>query len=113
MTRETHDSLLQGFAGVIFQLDAASRQFDTAPEQSKKKLETALDRADQTMREARHVLSTMRLPALEDKTLPEALQETAASLKEHGKVAFQLKVRGRVEPLPYERQANIYLIGRE
>jgi signal transduction histidine kinase len=113
MTREIHDSLLQGFAGVIFQLDAAWRQFDSAPEQSKQTLESALDRADQAMREARHVLSTMRQPALEDRSLPEAIQEIGKKATDGTAMSFSLKVKGAVEPLAYETQANLYLIGRE
>jgi signal transduction histidine kinase/ligand-binding sensor domain-containing protein len=113
VARELHDSLLQGFAGVVFQLDGAWRQFDTDPEQSKLRLEGALDRADQAMREAREVLSTMRLPALDDHTLPEALAETGAKLTQDTQTAFYAKVKGIVVPLRYEVQANVFLIGRE
>jgi signal transduction histidine kinase len=113
MTREIHDSLLQGFTGVVFQLDAAARQFDIDPEQSKRKLEGALDRADQAMREAREVLSTMRLPALEDHTLAEALAGTGTKLTQDTGAAFYWKVAGRLEPLRYEAQAAMFLIGRE
>ncbi|PWT84122.1 MAG: hypothetical protein C5B56_16135 [Proteobacteria bacterium] len=113
VTREIHDSLLQGFTGVIYQLDAAARQFDTDPAQSKLKLESALDRADEALREAREMLSTMRLPALENHPLPEALAETGAKLTENTGTSFQWKVTGTVEPLRYEAQANLFLIGRE
>lgn len=113
MTREIHDSLLQGFAGVVYQLDAAARQFDAAPAESRKKLDRALDLADQALREAREVLSTMRLPALEDRTLPEALGAACAPVAEEAGMEFSLKVRGRVTPLPYEVQAGLFLIGRE
>ena len=47
-SRELHDSLLQGFSGVVYLLEAAARQFDTAPEISKQRLERALDQADQS-----------------------------------------------------------------
>jgi signal transduction histidine kinase/ligand-binding sensor domain-containing protein len=113
VTREIHDSLLQGFAGVVYQLDAAARQFDTAPSESRKKLERALDLADQALREAREVLSTMRLTALEDRTLPEALARICRPVAEDSGVAFSLKTKGGVEPLPYEAQAALFLIGRE
>jgi streptogramin lyase/two-component sensor histidine kinase len=113
VTREIHDSLLQGFTGVVYQLDAAARQFDTDPAQCKLKLESALDRADEALREAREVLSTMRLPALETHTLPEALAETGAKLTENTAASFHGEVAGPVEPLRYEVQANLFLIGRE
>lgn len=113
MTREIHDSLLQGFAGVVYQLDAAARQFDTQPAESRKKLDRALDLADQALREAREVLSTMRLTAIEDRTLPEALAGACAPLAEEAGAAFSLKIKGQVDPLPYEMQAALFLIGRE
>jgi signal transduction histidine kinase len=113
MTRDIHDSLLQGFAGVVYQLDAASRQFGSSPEQSKQSLDRALDLGDQALREARELLSTLRLTPLEEHTLPEALEKTAVRLAEAAGADFQLKVKGRVEPLPYKVQAAMYLIGRE
>jgi signal transduction histidine kinase/ligand-binding sensor domain-containing protein len=113
LTRELHDSLLQGFVGVVYQLEAVARQFDTAPEASKQRLERAIDQADQALLEARRTILSMRLPALEHSTLPEALSAIAARLTEGTSVVFRLDVKGRVRQLPYDAQANVYLIGRE
>jgi signal transduction histidine kinase len=113
LTRELHDSLLQGFAGVVYQLEAVARQFDTAPEAGKQRLERAIDLADQALLEARRTILSMRLPALEHSTLPEALSAIAARLTEGTSVVFRLDVKGRVRHLPYDAQANVYLIGRE
>ena len=113
LTRELHDSLLQGFAGVVYQLEAAARQLDTAPEAGKQRLERAIDQADQTLQEARLTILSMRLPELENSTLPEALSAIAARLTEGTPVVFRLEVKGRVRQLPYDAQANVYLIGRE
>ncbi len=113
VTREIHDSLLQGFAGVVFQLYAASRQFDSNPQQSKEKLDRALDQADTSLREARQMMMDMRLPVLEDRTLPDALAEVGANAVAETSVAFQLKTKGRVAPLAYSAQAAMFLIGRE
>ena len=46
LTREIHDSLMQGFAGVVYQLEAVVRQIDSAPQASKQRLERAIDQAD-------------------------------------------------------------------
>jgi signal transduction histidine kinase/ligand-binding sensor domain-containing protein len=112
-TRELHDSLLQGFAGVVYQLEAAARQFESAPETSKQRLERAIDQADQSLQEARRTILSMRLPALESSTLPEALSAIAARLTGGTSILFHLEVKGRVRHLPYDAQANMYLIGRE
>src|SRR5207253_1601084 len=65
VTREIHDSLLQGFAGVVYQLYAVSRRVEADPKGSKDKLDRTLQQADQCMREARQMLMDMRLPVLE------------------------------------------------
>jgi len=113
VSRELHDSLLQGFAGVVFLLEAAVRQFDAAPEASRRRLEKALDQADQSIREARQMISSMRIPALENSTLPEALEATVTQMVSGIAVDFQFEVKGRVRQGPYEVEANVFLIVRE
>jgi signal transduction histidine kinase/ligand-binding sensor domain-containing protein len=113
VTREIHDTLLQGFAGVVYQLEAASRQFETRPADSRQRLERAISQADTALTEARRTLQDMRLPVLEDRTLPEALEEAGAQAAAGLPAAFQVRVKGRVTPLPYPAQAAMFLIGRE
>jgi signal transduction histidine kinase len=113
LTREIHDSLLQGFAGVVFQLDAASRQFSSHPELSKERLDRALEQADQSLREARQMLLDMRLPILEGRTLAEALAEVGEKATSGRSTGFSLKCRGKEKPLPYPALAALFLIGRE
>ena len=101
------------FRSVVYQLEAVARQFETAPAASKQRLERAIEQADHSLEEARRTISAMRLPALENSTLPEALSAIAAQLTEDTSTAFRLEVKGRVYQLPYDKQANVYLIGRE
>jgi ligand-binding sensor domain-containing protein/anti-sigma regulatory factor (Ser/Thr protein kinase) len=113
VTRELHDSLLQGFSGVVYQLEAAARLFESNPELSKERLEHAINQADQSLGETRRTIMSMRLPALEDHTLPEALSAIGAQLTKGTPSTFHLTVRGLVRQLRYDVQANLYLIGRE
>jgi signal transduction histidine kinase len=113
LSRELHDSLLQGFAAVVYQLEAAVRQFDSAPETSKQRLRRALDQADQSLQEGRSAIQSMRLSALENKTLPEALSAVAARLTEGTSIHFRLEVKGRMHHPSYDAQAGLYMIGRE
>jgi signal transduction histidine kinase len=112
-SRELHDSLLQGFAGVVFLLEAASRQFSTAPELSKQRLDRAVEQADQSLREAREMIASMRIPALENHTLAEALRTTVEQMVSGIEVNFQLQIRGREQQAPYNVEANLYMLGRE
>lgn len=113
LTREIHDSLLQGFAGVALQLHAASRQFSSHPDLSKERLDRALEQADQSLREARQMLLDMRLPILEGRSLAEAIGEVGGNATRGTSIAFHLKSRGKEKPLPYPAQAALFLIGRE
>ncbi len=113
VTREIHDSLLQGFAGVVLQLDAASRLFQSNPAASKERLDRALDQADESLREARLMLSDLRLPILEGRTLSEALADAGETVTRGTSIGFSLKVRGNERTLSYGAQVALYLIGRE
>jgi signal transduction histidine kinase len=113
VARELHDTLLQGFAGVVFLLNAAARQFDTAPEKCRKSLEHAIDQSEQSLREARQALSSMRLSLLEDHTLPEALAQAGKQIVTGVPIRFHLEVKGQHRQLPYETDANLFIIGRE
>jgi signal transduction histidine kinase len=113
LTRELHDTVLQGFAGVVYQLEAASRQLVTSPDSGKLRIDRALEQADQSLREAREALSCLRLSALQDKSLPEALKVAGGQILEGTGISFEINVRGKARELPYEAQATIYIIARE
>jgi len=113
LMRELHDTVLQGFAGVIYQMEAAARQLDTSPEDSKRRLYRALEQADQSLKEARQALSSMRLSALESNTLPEALAIVGKEIVDGTSIRFDVDVSGTVRQLPYDVEANLYLIARE
>jgi signal transduction histidine kinase/ligand-binding sensor domain-containing protein len=112
-SRELHDSLLQGFSGVVYLLEAAARQFEAAPAASKQRLERALDQADQSLREARQMIVSMRIPALDNSTLPEALRETIGPMLSGMPVDYQFDFKGFERRAPYEVEANLFLIARE
>jgi signal transduction histidine kinase len=112
-SRELHDSLLQGFSGVVYLLEAAARQFDAAPDLSKQRLERALDQADQSLREARQMIVSMRIPALDNSTLPEALRAITTDMMAELPLEFQFELKGRVHQGPYDVEANLFLIARE
>jgi signal transduction histidine kinase len=113
LTRDLHDTLLQGFAGVVYQLEAASRQMANEPELGRARLSKALEQADQSLFEARQALSSMRLPALEGRSLAEALQAAGEQITVDTPIRFELTVRGRARELSYELQACLFSIGRE
>ena len=98
---------------MVYLLEAASRQFEVAPELSRQGLERALDQADQSLREARQMIVSMRIPALENNTLPDALRQTIAQMMADLPVDYQFEVSGRVRQGHYNVEANLFLIARE
>ncbi|HUP04010.1 MAG TPA: two-component regulator propeller domain-containing protein, partial [Bryobacteraceae bacterium] len=113
MTRELHDSLLQGFSGVVFQLEAVTRLFDSNPVEGKRRLDRAIEHADQSLHEARRAIMNMHLPELEGASLSDALQAAGARAVEGSAFSFHFAARGHVRELPYDVQAALYLVGRE
>ena len=113
LSRELHDTLLQGFAGVVYQLEAATRQMETQPEAGRRRLAQALEQADRSLREARQALSCMRLTDLENSTLAEAVRRAGERIVDGSSIEFQMEVTGRSRELPYDVQANLFVIARE
>jgi len=113
LARELHDTLLQGFTGVVFQLEAASRQLIGSPEAGRRRIDLALEQADQSLKDARLALSAMRMSTLENTTLPEAIAAAARQVVDGTSIHFHMEVRGTVRTLPYEVQFNLFVIARE
>ena len=65
------------------------------------------------MAEARRAISLMRLPALENQSLSEALADTANKLAEGTNLKIEINVVRQINTLPYRTQANLLIIGRE
>lgn len=70
MAREIHDTLAQGFTGIITQLEAAESTGDW-----KHRVEIAARLARENLAEARRSVNALRPPQLENAGLPEALAE--------------------------------------
>ena len=113
VTRELHDTLLQGFAGVVYQLEAARRQLTNSPAAGRQRIERALEQADQSLKEAREALSCIRLSALENCSLPEALGTAARQILDGTGIHFDMGVTGRARELPYDVQATLFIVARE
>jgi ligand-binding sensor domain-containing protein/signal transduction histidine kinase len=113
LTREVHDTVLQGFAGVLYQLQGASSQFYSAPELARQKLDRALDQADEALREARETLSFMRLSTIENSTLVDALSVAGKKLTEETSIEFCMHVTGEIRKLRHDLQFNLYILARE
>src|SRR5262249_17268771 len=69
IARELHDSLLQGFQGLMFRLQAVRDLLPDRPSEAVEELEGALDRADKAIIEGREAVSDLRAAAVTESDL--------------------------------------------
>jgi len=75
MARELHDTLAQGLAGLILQLEAADSHLESGnPIRAQGVVQQAMQRARTTLQEARRAIQSLRPAALEQGDLMDALR---------------------------------------
>jgi signal transduction histidine kinase/FixJ family two-component response regulator len=114
MAREIHDTLAQGFIGVIVQLEAVADAISRSePKKVNKCLQRAADLARRSLNEARRSVHALRPEALEHVNFWEALKgiikNTAAATPIHTKS----KLRGKLPQLHLAWQEDLMRIGQE
>ncbi|OKI37622.1 hypothetical protein A6A25_18835 [Saccharothrix sp. CB00851] len=105
LAREIHDTLAQGFAGIITQLQA--------DENPPRHVETALRLARENLAEARRSVHALRPPALVDANLPDALAEVTAGWTDQTGVAASLHTTGAARALHPEVEVTLLRAAQE
>ena len=111
LAAEIHDTLAQGLAGIIAQLQAGTSTADPAP--AGEHLDRAAALARHSLGEARRSVHNLVPAALEEDDLPGALKKTVAGWAERTSVRAQFTVTGTVEPLHDEVGATLLRITEE
>ncbi len=114
MAREIHDTLAQGFTGVILHVEAAEEAM------SRKRLEAVIGHlrgageiARDGLREARRSVRALRPLALEEKNLAEVLEELIMKLTVGTAVQATFTLQGEPRELTPESETNFLRIGQE
>jgi len=114
MAREMHDTLAQGFTGVIVQLEAvADASSKGLAKEAGEHLVRASELARESLREARRSVRALRPVALEDKELCEALENLIRKMTTDTTVKAEFIVQGEIRPLPPEWDENLLRISQE
>ncbi|WOX21968.1 sensor histidine kinase [Streptomyces solicathayae] len=111
LAAEIHDTIAQGLAGIIAQLQAVSAAGD--PASARVHLDRAQALARHSLGEARRSVQNLAPAALEHDTLPEALAKTVAAWAERTGVHARFTVTGTEEPLHDELAATLLRIAEE
>ena len=98
MAREIHDTLAQGLAGILTQVQAAQRSADR-PEDLRRRLDTAARLARDSLSEARRTVLAIRPEVLEKALLPDALADVAGQWAAVSGVPAEVTTTGDPRPL--------------
>ena len=113
MAREIHDTLAQGFTGIVLQLEAAEQALDGADPEVEGHLDRAKNLARESLQEARRSVWDLLPKSLEEHTLDAAIKEAVDSWADQGREAVSLVLSGYQRELPLEVQTALFRICQE
>jgi signal transduction histidine kinase len=111
VAREVHDTLLQGFTGVVLHLVALARRAEPSPQ--REELEQIIDQGETCLAEARNAVWNLRVRALDRRHLSTELEGMARQVTAGTAIEVKVKVNGDLEALPLDIEENLVRIGRE
>ncbi|GAB1512448.1 sensor histidine kinase [Actinophytocola sp. KF-1] len=95
MAREIHDTLAQGLAGILAQLQAAEQ----VPERWRRHVTTAMNLARESLTEARRTVHAVEPSVLADARLPDALSDVTRRWAEVNDIDAVLTTTGDARPM--------------
>ena len=114
MARDIHDTLAQGFAGVIMQLEAAEKAIEHhRPKQADEHLRWAGGLARKSLSEARRSVHALRPQALKKENFWDALKDMIKSITVGTALHPSFKIQGKISRLSPVWQENLLHIGQE
>ncbi|WP_296736799.1 sensor histidine kinase, partial [Mesorhizobium sp.] len=114
IARDIHDTLAQGFTGVIVQLEAAEDANQQGlPREAGEHLNRARNLARESLNEARRSVQALRPEALDASNLSGALDTLFAKMTAGTGLKAQFTMLGAPRPLPSEWEENLFHIGQE
>lgn len=97
LAHEIHDTLAQGFIGIIMHLEAAAQSLPDSPMQ--KHIQQAEEMARQNLKQARYLVEGLRPDLLQKASLPDAITQTVGRWREQSKVVAHVTITGVERPL--------------
>ncbi len=113
MAREIHDTLAQGFAGVILQLEAAEQTLHQDADGAQQHLDQARRLAKESLNEARRSVWALRPQALEQLPLMQALQQQVERFCQETGIKVILNKPQNERALPHEMENALLRICQE
>ncbi len=111
--RDIHDTLAQGFTGIMMQLNAAEQRLEPESAEARAHIEKARQLASESLEEARRSVSALRAGALSNGTLLDAMEQIGRKLTADSGVQLDTKLEGQPYALPEQCEANLLRIAQE
>jgi ligand-binding sensor domain-containing protein/signal transduction histidine kinase len=111
LARDLHDTLLQGFQGLMLRLQAIDESLP--PGEVKDELERTLDRGDQVVAESRKAVHDLRSSTLVTNDMARAIRTIGEELSSANSPTFELLVEGETRELHPIVRDELYRITRE
>ncbi len=115
LAREIHDTLAQGLAGIVLQLETADAlaESPSSSERVHQAIQRALALTRANLEEARRSVLDLRAAPLEGRTLAQALEALACELADTTGIDIKFEVTGASQPLPVRIEIGLYRIVQE
>jgi PAS domain S-box-containing protein len=114
MARDVHDTLAQGFTGVIMQMEAAEEALlEEDPEHAVSHVRSAREVARESLGEARRSVHALRPQALEKATFPEALKAIIQNTTAGTSLRTEFQIDGEPCALAAGIEEHLLHIGQE
>jgi ligand-binding sensor domain-containing protein/signal transduction histidine kinase len=117
IARELHDSLLQGFQGLLFRLEAVRQLLPEHPGDAANTLNASMQLGDQAMSEGREAVQNLRSAWTDERDLPTSLGALGAELSvgtsSKSMPQYRVVVEGRPRELSVDVRDEVYRIVRE
>jgi PAS domain S-box-containing protein len=114
MARDIHDTLAQGFTGVIVQLEAAEDALGCGfRKDTNKHIQRAGELARRSLSEARRSVHALRPQALQEHNFWDALKGTIKNTAAGTTLRTTFQAKGKIPDLPHPWQDNLLRIGQE
>ena len=112
IARELHDTLLQGFHGLMLRFQSVLKNIP-AQAPARQMMESALDHADEVLLEGRQRVHDLREADMAGNSFSENLVRWGEELAHVGPTPFSVAIVGTPRPLDPTVSSEVYQIGRE
>lgn len=113
IAREIHDTLLQGFTSVTLQTQVAADQVERDAPAARVALDAVLRQADRVLVDARQSIWDKRPPALDGRSLPDAVRDGVHAATASATLDVSVDVEGTPARLSDDAEADILRVATE